>query len=174
MSLDEFVRTQSNLLRNFQWFNFGDRDKDVWSEGNTVGGEELNSRPGGEKFEHADRVGRIFHPRRERCILLFAKAVSRGNACEVRRSTYRAERRVHGETERETKPRKISHGTRESRWNSERKLRRRSLAARDPEALNIRSDPTRVIKKAEFATLHRLHLRDRVKGQSSDNSASTI
>jgi hypothetical protein len=151
--------------------------------------------------------------------LLFAKAVSHGNACEVRRSTYSAERRVHGETERETKPRKISHGTRESRWNSERKLRKVSIpgiwgpersdylgtmafmdfrraralfykfagdcttlwdqsrevlqrAIQKP--LNIRSDSTQVIKKAEFATLHRLHLWDRVKGQSSENSAGTI
>jgi hypothetical protein len=45
VSLDAFVRTQSNLLRNFHGFNFGDRDKDVWSEGNAVGGEELSSRP---------------------------------------------------------------------------------------------------------------------------------
>jgi hypothetical protein len=37
----------------------------MWSEGNTVG-EELSSRPGGKKFEHAHRVGRIFHPRWER------------------------------------------------------------------------------------------------------------
>jgi hypothetical protein len=66
VSLDAFVRTQSNLLRNFHGFNFGDRDKDVWSEGNAVGGEELSSRPGGEKFEHAHRVGRIFHPGWER------------------------------------------------------------------------------------------------------------
>ncbi|KAJ7867076.1 hypothetical protein B0H14DRAFT_3132953 [Mycena olivaceomarginata] len=137
LSLDVFVRTQSNLLRNFHGFNFGDRDKDVWSEGNTVGGEELSSRPGGEKFEHAHRVGRIFHPRWDR----------KGD-----------------ETEKDLA------------WNPRKSLElgEKASETRDPEALNIRSDPTRVIKKAEFATLHRLHLRDRAKGQSSENSAGMI
>ncbi|KAJ7369170.1 hypothetical protein DFH08DRAFT_796963 [Mycena albidolilacea] len=213
MSLDTFVQMQSNLLqRNFHGFNFGDRDK-VWSEGNTIGGEELGSRQGGEKFGHI-RYGESQKQQQcftSKCTLLCVKVVSHGNACDVRRSTHGGRRRVHGKAEEETKPSKTSHGSRgmllELRekafqefevWNlliifaqwlswTSRELMHcsvsllvtalqfeRSLATHDPEALSITIDPTQVIEKAEFATLHRVHLRDHVKGQSSENSARTI
>ncbi|KAJ7804105.1 hypothetical protein B0H14DRAFT_3154126 [Mycena olivaceomarginata] len=173
LSLDAFVRTQSNLLRNFHGFNFGDRDKDVWSEGNTVGGEELSSRPGGEKFEHAHRVGRIFHPRWDRLSRArFRSAIGRvryrNNVSQVNAPCFLRKRFHAGMLAK-----KGDETEKDLAWNPRKSLElgEKASETRDPEALNIRSDPTRVIKKAEFATLHRLHLRDRAKGQSSENSA---
>ncbi|KAJ7808712.1 hypothetical protein B0H14DRAFT_2608611 [Mycena olivaceomarginata] len=175
--------------------------RDVWSGGNAVGGEELSSRPGGEKFEHAHRVGRIFHPRWEVTGRKFLRVAILGAACSrLSRARFRSaigrvryrnnvsqvnapcflRKRFHAgmlakkgdETEKDLtwNPRKSLELGEKASENQLREVLQRAIQ----KPLNIGSDSTRVIKKAEFATLHHLHLRDRVNGQSSENSAGTI
>ncbi|KAJ6556293.1 hypothetical protein B0H19DRAFT_1235512 [Mycena capillaripes] len=64
--------------RSFHGFNFGDRDKNVWSEGDVVGGKELGS----------------------------GQAVSRRNACASEEEHAWLWAKVYGETERKMKPSK--------------------------------------------------------------------